>query len=411
MTLSHLLATAKVGARSLPLRDVALSIDETRSPFALADLTIPYDPATIDALDPRTSPPPRLTLTLERRFSAALTLAAISTQFAGATLRAMSTTFAGAKLAALSATYGVAWNAYGFRAAQRVTADLVLRSRNIDFAANTVALGAATDEALLLDYGLMNPAAVSPALLTVGDAVRLALSYAAPGAVLVTTDGAQVITAESAAWKPGVSAWEYASTLATSAGLRLWCDEHRVWHLAAPKDITTPGQVALSATQSVTTATDLVTRDTDAWFDAVVVTYAWTDAGNVRREQSDIAGPPTATRVLHVTESTPYPRAGAAAARLRKVKGQGRVLSIAAVADLDAYPAKGASLSVPNTPTQIGYVAAVTWTLPADEMTVQTRELVDTPATSWLFGNPAQSWTDVPPGMTWSTFTWTGVAP
>jgi hypothetical protein len=411
MTLSALSATVKVGALTLPVRQVALSVDQTRAPFGMADLTIPYDPATIDALDPRTTPAPRLSVTLDRRFADILTLARISTQFAGGTLAAVSTKYMGATLRALSAAYGTVWNAFGFRPPQGFTADLVVRSRDIDFAANTVHVRAGTDEALLLDYGLLATAPVSPAALTVADAVRLALAYAAPGAVLVTTDGAQAISAESAVWKPGVSAWNYASTLCTSAGLRLWCDEHRVWRLVAPDAITAPGQVTLSASDSVTQAGDLITRETDAWFDGVVVTYAWTDAANVHHEQSDIAGPASASRILLVQEDRPFPRAGAAAARLRKVKGQGRVLTIDAVADLAAYPAMAASLSVPNTPTQTGYVAAVTWTVPADEMTVATRGLVDTPPTSWAYGNVAQSWTDVPAGMHWNTFNWTGVAP
>jgi hypothetical protein len=411
MTLSALSAIVKVGAVPLPVRDVALGMDQTRVPFGMVDLTIPYDPATIDALDPRTTPAPRLSVALDRRFADIMTLSAISSQVTGKTLAAVSTKYLGATLGALTAAYGTAWNAFGFRPAQSFSADLVVRSRDIDYAANTVRVTAGTDEALLLDYGLMSATPVSPAVLTVADAVRLALSYAAPGAVLVTTDGAQAITAESAVWKPGVSAWEYASTLCTSAGLRLWCDEKRVWRLAAPDAITAPGQVTLSASESVTAAADTITRETDAWFDGVVVTYTWTDAGNVHHEQSDVAGAASASRVLLVQEDRPFPRAGAAAARLRKVKGQGRVMTVAAVADLAAYPAQAVSLSVPNSPTQTGYVAAVTWALPADEMTVATRGLVDTPVSSWAYGNVGQSWTDVPAGMRWNTFNWTGVAP
>lgn len=408
MTISTLTLSATAGTVDLPQDDATLTLDEGRAPFASAVLTVPLDEDILDAIDPRTDA--RVSLSLEQRFSGSIPLSDLSDEFAGLDLDDVSTQWAGLQLAALTVRYGHAWNSTGFRRTRRLRADLGVRSRVIDHQADTITVTLASDEALLIDYGLLSTVAVSPAALTVLSAVQLALSYAVPGAVLSTSDGAQTIAADAAAWQPGVSAWDYLSPITASANLRLWCDEARVWHLQAPESIIAPGQATLSATGTVTGARDTISRDEFEWFDGVVVTYDWIDSSNVRQIRQDIAGDATTSRVLHVLQSRPQPRAGEAEARLRKVQGRGRVLSIDAVADPEVYPSQAASLSIPGAPTQTGFVVGVTWSLPADEMTVTSRGLIDTPATSWGAGPVGVSWDDLPVGMSWPELDWEEVA-
>lgn len=398
--ISALDVAASVAGVQLEVSDARVSLDEARAPFASATLTVPYDPATVDLLDPRLNP--RMSLRLEQRWSGSDPLSALSDRFAGKTLADLTAAYGG-RIATITTAYGRAWNAFGYsRGTVTRTLDLGLRGRSIDHDAGTVTLALASDEDLLRDYGLLSASPVSPSALTVLDAVVLALSTVLPGATITTTQGAQTITAASAVWQPGVSAWDYLTPLTASAGLRLWCDERRVWHLAAPADVVAPGQVTLAATGSVTAATDTVNRDSDLWADGCVVTYTWTDASNVAHVAYDVAGPSTTTRVHHVKVERPWPRAGEAAARLRKLQGAGRVLSVSAVADFGAYPAMAASLSVPNTPTQTGYVQAVTWSIPSDEMDITTRGLIDTPATAWAFLSAGIGWNKAPVGVKWT---------
>lgn len=399
---SSVLLSAQVGTAHLePAEDstAVLSLDEGRVPFGRVELTVPYDPATVGVLDPRDDP--RLIVHLERRFSGSDPVSVLSAEFAGKKASDVSAAWAGLRAADITGRYGHPWNAFGFRATQRRRMDLSIRSRRVDHAAGTVALVAATDEALLQDYALLSATPISPSVLTVRGAVELALSRAVPGAVLPGAEGAQTITAESAVWQPGVSAWDYLSSLTASAGLRLWCDEARVWHLAAPETIITPGQVSLAADQSVTAATDTISRDESLWADGVVVTYTWTDASNVRQVRHDVAGDANASRVLHVELNRPYPRAGEAAARLRKLRALGRVLDVEAVADPSVYPAMAASLTVPGTPLQSGWVSSVTWRVPEDRMTVTTRELIDVPTTAWAFLPAGIAWNKSPVGVSW----------
>lgn len=410
MTISRLSAVVVAGGVSLPARDVEVVLDESRIPFAAADLTLPLDPALVAALDPRARPVPRITVTLAQHFYDPGTLAAVSTAYAGRTLAAVSGDYPGRTLAAFSAAFGSVWNTSGYRQSRAVTLDLGVRSRVVDHTDATVRLVAASDELLLADGALVAVAAVSPPALTVLSAVQLVLGLLLPGYALTTSQGAQAITADAAVWEPGVSGWDYLSPLVTSAGLRLWCDQARGWHLEAPSDVNTPGALALAGTATVTAATDSLSRDAQEWYSAVVVAYRWTDAANVRRTQYDVAGDLAAAKVLTVTYERPYPRAGEAAVRLRKATGHGRVLDVDAVADPSVYPAQPVTLSVPDTPPQSGFVQAVRWSLPADLMTVTTRELVDTLPYAWVFGLPGQVWSDIPVGMSWATFDWAGVA-
>jgi hypothetical protein len=622
VTISTLDAVATIAGRVLPVEDLTVTLDESRAPFAAATLTVPYDPATIDALDPRARPVPRVSLTLSQRFVAARTLAAISATYAGRTLAAISATYgavsAGVRtntavtpvassvgapwtyslgtgetfttvavttagdgpqgrtgyirrtvltpksptipsgpiykdvaaagtsggagdvwsvgmwvrvsvpvtitpqghvvrgatqvssksgtpvavaagtwtwlavdgvpsvatydsvrmfcqlpgsavlpvgatidttdaliikaptagdyfdgsytdapptayawsgvpngststatttampnrtLAAVSGDYGTGYNPFGIRSSRTRTYDLGVRSRVVDHRAATVQVALASDEALLSDGALVAAAAVSPPALTVLSAVQLALGLLLPGYTLTTTQGAQAITVDAAVWDPGTSGWDYLAPLTSSAGLRLWCDEARTWHLEAPAAIPVPdAMVVLAGTGSVTDAQDSISRDDLEWFNAVVVAYDWTDTGNVRHVQYDVAGDLASSRVLTVKHDRPYPRAGEAATRLRLATGHGRVLDVEAVADPVTYPGVAARLSVPGTPAQSGYVQAVEVRTGDARMRVTTRDLIDTPATAWAFGNLGQSWADVPAGMSWASFDWSGVA-
>jgi hypothetical protein len=411
MTFSTLDAVAIIGGQVLDVQDLTVGLDESRVPFAAATLTVPYDPATIDALDPRARPVPRVSLTVVQRFIDARPLSAVSTAYAGQKLSAISAAYAGQRLSAISSAYGTGWNTFGIRSSRARTYDLGVRSRVVDHQDATVQLTLASDEALLTDGALVAVAALSPVSLTVLSAVQMVLGLLLPGYTLTTTQGAQAITVDAAVWDPGVSGWDYLSPLTASAGLRLWCDEARAWHLEAPTEMLAPDpMLVLAGTGAVTAAQDTVSRDDLEWFNAVVVAYKWTDTGNVSHVQYDVAGDLASSRVLAVTHERPYPRAGEAAARLRLAAGHGRVLDVEAVADPLAYPGQAARLSVPGTPAQSGYVQAVELATREARMRVTTRDLTDTPLTSWSFGAVGQAWADVPAGMSWASFDWTGVA-
>lgn len=198
-------------------------------------------------------------------------------------------------------------------------------------------------------------------------------------------------------WPPGVSGWDYVNPMVQAANLRLWCDELRVWRLD-PASTLQPGLLHISELTNATEAEDEITRDAD-WFDSVVIEYRSVAAGATVLEY-DYAGAP-GTKAKKFEYARAKPGSGAAAALLARAQGRGRVLKLEAVSDYDARPGEALLATLPDTPIQSGLVAAVKWRFPESEMAVESRGLVDTPLSAWMFLAPGVKWTDSAVGQSW----------
>jgi hypothetical protein len=119
------------------------------------------------------------------------------------------------------------------------------------------------------------------------------------------------------------------------------------------------------------------------------------------RRAYDVAGEYDARKVFAETRQLPFPGPGAAAALLERKRGRGRVLEVSAVSSYDTYPGRAVAITLPATAVQTGYVSAVTWDHPADEMTVKSRGLIDTPESAWMFLFSGDSWNNSPAGASW----------
>lgn len=200
-------------------------------------------------------------------------------------------------------------------------------------------------------------------------------------------------------WDAGVTAWEFLEPLTSPAGLRLFCDEQRVWRLVDPAEYSVPGVVSI-ARWNATEGTDTITRDDpNVYCTGVVVRYTWTDATGTKREATDSAG--TTGRVLVWEYERPYPGPGAAAAILARRTGTGRVQNVTALANWTTTPGAEASISLPGTLDQIGRVAAVSWDLKNGLMDLGTAGLIDALPGSWIAWDPDEVWDDVDDALVW----------
>lgn len=183
-------------------------------------------------------------------------------------------------------------------------------------------------------------------------------------------------------WPPGVSAWDFLQPIAESAGLALFCDEHRVWRLYNPNDYTAPGLLSLAG-WNTTQGTDRISLDDDRYCTGVVVVYKWRDADDIEREQYDSAGSAfkpdgvTPGKVLTFTLERPFPGLGMAAAILTRRGNQGREQDITALVNWDASPAMDCTITLPATVEQRGRITSVQWTLGDIVMRVGTQGLAD----------------------------------
>lgn len=372
------------------------TIDEGWSPYAQARFTVPADSATLELIDPRNDV--RLVGWLRQDFGESDPVADLSAEWAGLKLSDLSTRYAGTYVSAISAPHYKPWNAFGMRASSIRTFDMGIRGRERDERTGDLVITVASDEALLQDYRLVASGPLTLTFPTVRPMVEYVLSLI--GAHLGTEDSVDApVPAGSAVWTPGTDAWSFLQPFVQQAGMRLWCDERRHWRLS-PDQLQRAGAVALSHLGTVTNAKDTIDRDAE-WYDAVQITYTWTDALGATQYAYDSAVTPRYSKVLDLTYKVPYPGPGAAQRVLDRANGRGRVLSIDAVSDYSIDPGIDATLQLADTPTQTGTVASVTWALPEAEMQIKTRGLIDTPESAWIKLPEGERWIDSPAGGTW----------
>lgn len=185
--------------------------------------------------------------------------------------------------------------------------------------------------------------------------------------------------ADSLWWRSGTSALDFLHPLVQAKGLRLVCDERRVWTLR-DENYNAPGALALRSGVTLTSADETISRDAGLWFDARVTRYRWTDSAGVQQERTDayaLAIP--YTRLTTVDVDAAYVGPGRSEYAVRRAQGMGREVAVSTVSDWTAAAEQPVSVMLPDVPAQIGLTQAITFDLDTDEMTVTTRT-TDTPA-------------------------------
>lgn len=206
---------------------------------------------------------------------------------------------------------------------------------------------------------------------------------------------------EALVWEPGVSAWDFVQPLFQASGFRLFCDESRKWYLVDTSYLPA-GYTQIAAGRNVTQADDEISRDSDEWYDAVLVKYTWRDSVTAEEKTAyDVAAPAGYTKLRTMQIPRPFPGPGLASYALKRAGGKGRVLSLSAISEYSVTPTQPVAATLPGTPIQTGVVASVEWNFDIDEMTIATRGLTDTPPTAWVFLPTGESWTASPTGASW----------
>lgn len=207
---------------------------------------------------------------------------------------------------------------------------------------------------------------------------------------------------ESLLWRAGDSGMAFLEPLLKTAGLRLVCDERQRWWLRAA-DYRAPGVQNYRHAVNIEEATERLSREDDAWFDAAVYLYIWTDAEGIEQRRTDsFSLVELPTKVLRVElRDTPYPGPGRAEAIVRRAQGRGRTLTVSAIPTWTEATDQPLAILLEGTPIQTGISASVTFDLGTDTVSVSSRT-VDTPAGAWILIPAGQRWIDSPPGASWT---------
>lgn len=383
MITSHSI-TATIAGLDLVLEPISaeITVDEGWAPYVQVRMVCPIeDTAQLVALDPRE--PRRAIITAKQEFGRTDRLRDISRRFRARALRAISTVFSGGPVADISRSLYWDWTTPGaaYQAPLTRTFDLGLRSRVLDHVAGTITLTFASDEALLQDNAHVSTIPLYVPATNVFGAVQYVLNRI--GTALYESSAGEAATPFDPAknvWKPGQSAWDWLAPIVQAADIRLWCDERRRWRLT-PASIAAGDTIALTAADHLTRATDSISRD-EEFYKGVLVTYEWADAEGKQQTAYDLAYTPpwipsTQQRIKRVTIRRTYPGPGAAKRLLRAALTRGRVIQVTAISQYVMNPGRPVTISLPSTPLQSGFAAAVAFQFPGDEMTVRMRELAD----------------------------------
>lgn len=179
---------------------------------------------------------------------------------------------------------------------------------------------------------------------------------------------------DSLVWQPGQSVLDFLAPLLKANGLRLVCDEERVWTLRDAK-YQAAGSSAWRWGVNLTRLEDEISIDTDdGWFDAAVYTYRWTGRDGIYRVRRDtFALTPTPRKVAPVELTDPWPGPGRAEAMVRRAQDRGRVTTVAGIPMWTERAEQLLSIAREDGSTLKGTIGAVTFNLGDDTLTIQSR--------------------------------------
>lgn len=391
---------AFLNTEPLLVERASVTLDESWAPYAQANLTISMpDIATVNALDPREDV--RIQLILTQEYGLSEPLSTLTDLFGGDDIADMTTAWGGLFLYEVTTQFYTPFNSFGVRAGARRIFDLTLRERRLNHADGTIDLSLSSDEGLLQDYALVATSSQTAASTAVRQTVSNVLALIGRELEPGTQDG--TFDSDAGIWEPGQSAWEYLQPLVQAPGLRLYCDEKRKWYLVDDQ-AETPGSINLSYMGTMTQASDVISRDSLDWYDAVVCKYEYVDGSGNTIIEYDTASTTGFSKVLTLTFDTAKPGAGQASRILQRAQGKGRVNDIRAMSDYTATPGMLATIAMPDTDSQIGNLSAITWSFPDDEMDVTTRGLLEVSPYAWLYQTVGRHWNSVSSGVHWNTY-------
>lgn len=201
-------------------------------------------------------------------------------------------------------------------------------------------------------------------------------------------------------WRAGASALDFILPIVQALGLRLVCDEARVWTLRNA-DYDAGGSVSIRYGINMVDGEDVIDLDQSEYCDAAVVVWRWRDLAGVQQERIDAYQlVSTPKKVMRVERNSPYPGPGTARYIVQRAQGRGRQVTATAVSDWRTKAEQASEYTLPGAPTQLGMTSRVVFDLDRDEMTITSRT-VDAPPSAWLLVPSGERWIDSPVGASW----------
>lgn len=175
-------------------------------------------------------------------------------------------------------------------------------------------------------------------------------------------------------WPAGYGGVTFLAPLLQAHGLRLVCDEERLWTLR-DADYFRPGVVTLTEGSNIVTIEESSSRDDEDWFDGLVMEYRWTDRYGIEQTRLDAYAVPGAGKIIRRQLEAVYPGPGRAQYAVERARGKGRLIKVKTVANWDTQPEQRVVALLGVTPRQEGDIESVKFDFTTDRMTITSRTL------------------------------------
>lgn len=251
------------------------------------------------------------------------------------------------------------------------TYDLGLRSREQSWLTGEMRLTAATDEALMQDFGYLAtqqpagmPVGPGSGLLYATDVANSAVIDALGRAMVIVAGSPQLNIDATEDTAAGSSSWDWAGGLAEAAGAWLWCDELGTVRWAGRDYVPGGGGTRnTSDADAVIDVTDTVSRDDPSFGNAVVIAYTGASPTTYIANSAGV----TPRKTITINRARKRPSNGSAQAPRVAAQARGRSLRVRAAADVRARPNQAWQVSWLGQ-SATGTVQSVAFDFPAGTM-------------------------------------------
>lgn len=266
-------------------------------------------------------------------------------------------------------------------------ATLTVRSYIPDEFAGTVRLTLMSDEVKLQDYKNASTADYSPGAMTLQAMVGLAMRKIGNALYDKIVFPATLVPATATVWRAGDSLDSWLQGPLRSAGIELYQDcsggfppAFRAFNLNDPGKSSVYGTRGFTKDQIVSSPVG-IDMDADGYADAVVLTYAWTDAAGASQRKVYASLPAGAFhKVLAKSFSTPDPGVDPAPATRAYTSKAGYTASLTIIPSTRPAPPSYAeapmslgdtvSFNLPSGSAYTANVDSIQWSYPEDRMTL-----------------------------------------
>ena len=328
--LVHVVTLTAPGGRVLDVITGSLTLDETWTPYAQADLHLATaDPDLLDLLDPRTGA--RATLTVGYQYVDGRT-----------------------ETESLTLTV--------------VDAALSVPEQRLD-------VSLASDETRLLGTPWIGPGPAPIQQTSAAAAIQWCLNQLTGAPVLDARADSQTLVLPDLGVLPGTDLWDLASSIASASDLRLYHDG-TTWILDSRVNYP-PVAAALATGPAGTVISYRDARTLDGYADSVLVRAQWRDSTGTDRIETGVSATPQPFRWQVVAQSTPTTQVTAdytAATMRARLATRGRTMQITAKAAYWLRPRDLVTLDLSARPQERHRLRSIQHIWPAGRMTLTTSE-------------------------------------